>query len=162
MLFWERCHLNMPTITEGSLVIASNSCGGVRAARLELPHIENIPIGIHVAQGATHRNCAKWSSTKTEEKRLWHSQGHKLCCSPYGIHATSPAPLLHQLWRPLLTYPELTSPVSGWCLYYMGLFQLFRPDLTKEGDHSFLFTSQGLAVCAWHVQGSSQILNFWA
>lgn len=49
----------MPTVTEGSLVIASNSCGGVRAARLELPHIENIPVGIHVGQGTTYRNCAK-------------------------------------------------------------------------------------------------------
>ena len=82
MLFWERCHLNMPTVTEGSLVIASNSCGGVRAARLEFPHIENSPVGIHVGQGTTHRNCAKRSSMKTEEKRLWHLQGHKLCCSP--------------------------------------------------------------------------------
>ena len=155
MLFWEWCHLNMPTVTEGSLVIASNSCGGVRAARLGLPHIENIPVGIHVGQGTTHRNSAKWSSTKTEEKRLWRSQGHKLCCSPYGIHATSYEGLC---WS--------TQRVNISCIWLMAVLHgtvsavYARPH--QRGDHSFLFASQGLAVCAWHVQGSSQTLNFWA
>lgn len=38
---------------------------------------------------------------------------------------------------------ELTSPVSGWCLYYMGLFQLFMPDLTKEGTTASFLHHRG-------------------
>lgn len=150
MLFWESCHLSMPTVIEGSLVIASNSCE-VRAARLwATTHFKHeFLLGYHVGQCRTHRNSIEQTCTKTtwEEGTVAFIPSHTILPSYYSALQSSSLHYSPAIKAFVDLSKEFISSVSSTYLYQMELFGLFIRFASRRWDDGFLFASQDLALC---------------
>lgn len=151
MLFWEWCHLNMPTVIESSLVIASNSHAGMRAERpWATYHTFKTLILVGIPCGPM-QNPQKFHRTIT--KTAWKERTTALIVSQtmlpsYYIALNHPAfaalpvikafvDLSKSSFLLYLAHPCITWNYSG------GLYAVPH----RRWDHSFLFVSQGLTLC---------------